>query len=400
MEKLGVLILAENAALRAAIKDAIASSDNIEIQECLESAKQLEDATWRLVPDVIIASLDSDPAQIFETIGALGDRCPNIVLCGPADHSDLIIRSMRLGVREYIPLPPDPEELRRVVDRLSAARNPGMQGKSGPIVGVIGAKGGVGATVLSCQLGFALQAKGAQTTIVDLNLQSGDVALYHDLSPTFGVADLDRESGDIDRIYLQSLIEAHSSGVGLMSAPLHANSAPLLRPSRLQHGLTLIQSFSQVVIVDLPRECGDLALAAIEFADQIIVVTTLDIPSLAHCKLQLRMLEQAGIPRGATLVVSNNSEPRTSLAEKDIREFLGRPVDMRIPRDPATVLEAVNTGTSLSAIGARSEIVLAIDNLAREVGKRCGLKDRSIASPKRGISRVKNMILGGRYGAP
>ena len=65
-----------------------------------------------------------------------------------------------------------------------------------------------------------------------------------------------------------------------------------------------------------------------------------------------------------------------------------------------TVLEAVNTGTSLSAIGARSEIVLAIDNLAREVGKRCGLKDRSIASPKRGISRVKNMILGGRHGAP
>jgi Flp pilus assembly CpaE family ATPase len=73
---------------------------------------------------------------------------------------------------------------------------------------------------------------------------------------------------------------------------------------------------------------------------------------------------------------------------------------MQIPRDPATVLEAVNTGTSLSTIGARSEVALAIDNLSREVGRRCGLKDQSIPNPKRGISRVKKMILGGRYGAP
>ncbi|MDE0884974.1 MAG: AAA family ATPase [Myxococcota bacterium] len=398
--KTGVLILAENASQRSEIISALAGAAHIEIEGSLSAAAELEDATWRLVPDLIIASLDPDPEAVFKCIESLGDRCPRVILCGPAGDSDLILRSMRLGVREYVPLPLSGDELTAVVNRLAFDPRATTDGLDGPILGIIGAKGGVGATMLTCQLGAAFSARGARTTIIDLNLQSGDVALYHDLSPTYGVADLDRENGEIDTVYLQSLIEVHSSGVGLMSAPLHSNAAPTLRPSRLQHALNLIRGFSEAVILDLPTNSNELSLAALELADHVLVVTSLDVPALAHCKLQLRMLERAGIPRASTLIVANKTEQRTSLSEKDIRDFLGRPIDTYIPRDATTVLEALNTGRSVVAISPRSEIAVAVNSLTAEVAKRCGWKERGPKKPKRGISRVKKLILGERYGNP
>lgn len=398
MENLAVLLVSDDPVLRGAIITALEAAEHLELREAIGNAGDLEDAAWKLVPDLIVATLGDDPEMMLEALAGLGQRCPEVIICGPAERSDLIIRSMRIGVREYIPLPIEPDDLLRVMERLSLARATRDPINRGRILSIMGAKGGVGATTVTCQLGSALQRLGAQTTIIDLNLLSGDVALYHDLSPTFGVADLERESGEIDRTYLQSLIEIHSSGVGLMASPLHVHAEPLVRPARLQQALGLIQDFSDFVLIDLPRDCGDLGIAAIELTDRVLVVTSLDVPSLAHCKLQLRRLDQSGIPRQSTHVVANNSDPDTSLSPKDIRGFLGRPIDFHIPKDAATAMEAVNKGASVSLISPRSSIAVAVQSMAKEISSSCGWGSPSEATPTRTISRVKKLILGDRYG--
>ena len=139
-------------------------------------------------------------------------------------------------------------------------------------------------------------------------------------------------------------------------------------------------------------------MASLEVTDQVLVVTSLDVPSLAHCKLELRRVEQAGVPRKATLVVANNSFPDSSPSPKDIRSFLGRPEDFEIPRDISTVMEAINKGAAVSSISPRSNIALAVEAMARELGKLSGWQNKAEGPPSRAMSKVRKLILGGRYG--
>lgn len=399
VEQIRVMLVSEDRALRTSINSALDSSESFDICQVLEDPSDLEDAVWRVAPELIVATLGEECETTLEALRALGDRCPEVVMCGPSERSDLIIRSMRIGVREYVPLPLNTDELLRVTDRLVVARESREQAQRGAIIGVVGAKGGVGATVVVCQLAAALQASDSQVVILDLNLQSGDVALYHDLSPTYGAADLEREGGDVDSTYLRSLVETHASGVGMMASPIRAQSTPTLRPSRLQHALNILPEFNEFILLDLPRDWGELALAAIEMADEILVVTSLDVPALAHCKLQLRVIERAGVPRNVMQVIANNSAPNVSLSDRDIREFLGRPTDLRLPTDTATVMEAVNTGTSVADISAGSAIARGFEDLATTMRQRRGGAETTEAPRPRGISRVRNLILGQRHGA-
>jgi pilus assembly protein CpaE len=398
MAKINVLIQAADSALRSALIASLENSEDLQICETLGSVAELEDAVWRLAPDLILLALGEDCDASMAAIAAIGERSASVILCGPAERSDLIIQAMQLGVREYVPLPLDVPELSRVIERFAKSRSTPISPRGGAIVAVVGSKGGVGATFVTCQLAAELQSRGAMTTIIDLNSQSGDVALYHDLSPTYGIADLERESGDIDRTYLQSLLEIHSSGVGILSSSLHPNSAPNIRPSRLQHALSLIQDFSDFIIMDVPRDYGDLAVAAAELTDQFLVVTTLDVPSLAHCKLQLRVMERTGIPRHSTQIVANNTAEKTRLGDRDIRSFLGRPVDIHLPQDAPTVMEAINKGTSVSKIAERSDIALAIESLTDEVCRRCKWQTAENTPQKTGISRVRRLLWGEKHG--
>ena len=398
MENMTVLLVSEDPVLRGMIINALEATKHLQLEEVVTEVSLLEDAAWKLTPDLIVATLGEDPESILEALASLGERCPEAILCGPAERSDLIIRSMQIGVREYVPLPIEPDAFLAVMERVSSARGPQKNQSRGQIISILGAKGGVGTTTIACQVASGLQALGAKTVIIDLNLISGDVALYHDMSPTFGVADLERESGEIDKTYLQSLIEIHESGVGLMASPLHVHAEPTVRPARLQQALQLIQDFNDFVLIDLPSDRGDLGMASLEMTDQVLVVTSLDVPSLAHCKLELRRVDQAGVPRNSTLVVANNSFPDSSLSAKDIRSFLGRPVDFEIPRDISTVMEAINKGTAVSSISPRSDIALAIKSMASELGKLSGWQSEAEGSPSRAMSKVRKLILGARYG--
>ena len=69
--------------------------------------------------DAIFAVLEAgDEIATFDGLGALGDLGRPLIVLGPPDRSDLILRAMRIGAREYLSWPPPPEELSSVMDRL------------------------------------------------------------------------------------------------------------------------------------------------------------------------------------------------------------------------------------------------------------------------------------------
>jgi len=398
MAQLNCAVLAFDDDLRRQLSDALENTGHASVGIAVEQASGLEDAVWRGGPDLLLAALEDEPAAVLAAIESLGDRRPVVLVCGPQDESDLILRSMRIGARDYLPLPVPGDELTAVVQSLILERTTSETPERGTVVGLLGAKGGVGATAVTCQLASALQEVGSQCTIVDLNLVHGDVALYHDLSPSFTLADLEREEGEIDRTYVQSLITLHTSGVGVVAAPPFPDQARRISPARLQRALALLRDFNHFTLLDLARDWGDVTAAAIEMVDHIILVTQRDVPTLAHTKLHLGHLERLAIPRAAIHLVANRDAAGSDLSDRDLREFLGRPIDHRLPDDHEAMLEAVNGGGALGEVAPRSPARQSFQELAQSLRSWCGMQSAGNDEPARGLARVRNLIRRGRNG--
>src|ERR671930_132503 len=121
------------------------------------------------LPDAEPVAPVADSTQLVDTLARLAaesvDELPEVVV-----------------VHERIGPVPALELIREVALRFPAV--------GGILVTVSGAKGGVGATLTAIQLALAAQASGRSTALVDMDLQTGDVASYLDVQFRRSVVDL------------------------------------------------------------------------------------------------------------------------------------------------------------------------------------------------------------------
>ena len=325
--------------------------------------------------DVVVADLGFEDAEsALELLDKLPTPRPELVVIGPSDQSGVILRAMRMGVYEYFETRPDVSDLRQLLERIGAEREPVEETSSRParVVAVMGAKGGVGATVVACQLAGSLRAMGARTAVVDLNLPLGDVALHHDVQPTYTLAHIARESEQLDATYLRTLLQGRPDGVQILAAPSHAEEAELVRGSHVERVLQLLREDFDWVIADVSRDWSERTVRALDLADQILLVTLLDVPTMNHTREHIDLLERLGHTGQRVRLIANRHGAGDSVLDKDLVEFLDRQPDFRVPNDYRTTVSAVNRGVSVAEVAPRSPVARAFAELAQELHGWCG----------------------------
>lgn len=140
-------------------------------------------------------------------------------------------------------------------------------GPGGTVVTVSGAKGGVGATVTAVQLALAARASGRTVALLDLDLQSGDVASYLDVQFRRSVADLAGIT-DINPRVLQEAVYAHDTGIALLLAPAEGERGEEVTDRVARQVVATLRSRHDVVVVDCGSQMTAATAAAVEMADQ------------------------------------------------------------------------------------------------------------------------------------
>src|SRR2546421_271499 len=169
-----------------------------------------------LQPDVIICGMSNPAERSLQTIEALLDVLPEtpIVAYGWADDVELVRKAMVAGARNFFVMPVEAEQIldsiRSVLEseerkRLRLSGQTKGMGPRGLVIAVFGAKGGVGKSTLSTNLGTALASELKQSAVlVDADNGFGDVAGMLDIRPDRTIVDLVR---DIDSVERASLTE-------------------------------------------------------------------------------------------------------------------------------------------------------------------------------------------------
>jgi pilus assembly protein CpaE len=322
--------------------------------------------------DALLVDLGAAPHLVLDMLESHTSSGPAIFVSGPQDDSRLILRALKLGVREFFPPAPEALELEAAVERLLLAQpQPAATEHEAPILAVMGAKGGVGATAVTCQLAASLQRGGARAGIVDLNCPLGDVALHLDLRPTYTLASVLTHTDEFDITYLRSLLEEHSSGLQVLAAPERVEENELVRGEHVERVLSFLRQDVDWVVVDVARSWNEASVRALDLATEILLVTSLDVTALAHTRQHLDLLRRLGHGDEKIHLVANRHDAADAVTDGDFTEFVGQPYDVALPNAYARAVEAVNSGKTLAQIDPKGELTCAFERFASDVHRWC-----------------------------
>jgi pilus assembly protein CpaE len=283
---------------------------------------------------------------------------------------NVLAQALRAGIREVVPA----EELTtlaaacrrsRDLTRRLVGHGGGGRDKDGQVVTVFSAKGGVGKTTFSANLGAYLASTGARTLVVDLDLAFGDVAISLQLLPSQTMTDVVAMSGHLDQQGLRSVVTTHESGLHVLCAPAEPGEADRIPGSLVGELLRVAKQQYDFVIIDTPPAFTEPVLSAFDGSDKLVLIATLDIPALKNLRLTLDTLDLLGSPREARVIVLNRSDAKVGLSAEDVVTSIKQEIAVLVPNS-IDVPASVNRGVAIVLQEPRHPVSVALRRIADE----------------------------------
>lgn len=313
--------------------------------------------------DVLILELDeANPQRTFSSIRSTVNAVSQTEIFLTAGRTDtqIMLEAFRLGVKEFIPQPINPQEMEAALSRFEerlGARVPTRERKAGRVVSIIGAKGGVGTSTVATNLSVSKRCVSSTKSValMDLNLQNSDLTLFLDLPATGGLRDLSQDLSRLDETILDSVLMKHKSGIDLLPSGYDGLNGMTPASGCVTHTLDLMQSLYDCVFID----CGhalETSKEALDFASTIILVTTLNVPAVRRTKQLLDAFCDAHYESNKIMLVVNRYSTRDEELLRHTEETLKHKVDGLIPNDYVSTNRAINDGQPLTVVAARAAI--------------------------------------------
>lgn len=330
----------------------------------------LVDVLAKVQPELLVVLLSPDPDAALEVLARAKPAARGrVVVVGPNVDPKLVVRALRGGADDYV----DEEDIEAdLVFALSRLKREilAKAGEEGRIISVLAPSGGSGSSTLAANIATTLAKEHKSSALLDMKLESGDLAALLDLKPTHTLADLCQNVGRLDRVMFDRSLARHSSGVHLIAAPLQFADVPLVTVEGVRKSLGLAKSMFPYVVIDLDHTFHAEQVEAVRQANLILVVLRLDFPSLRNTRRCLDHLERLGIPRDRIqLVVNRYGQPKEVPFAK-AEEALGLKISHYIPDDPKTVNRASNDGVPMVITSPSTKVARSLVKLAASVNGR------------------------------
>jgi pilus assembly protein CpaE len=346
------------------MRDALAGSARARL--LIESADpdQLLADVLRLRPSAVIIALGAgNQDNEFALIKQLAAACSEtaIIVAAYDASPSLILGSIRSGAREFLQLPISADEFKTVLDRTEEFIATVASKRNGRIVAAFSGKGGAGVSFFSTNQAAAMSVP---TVLTDLNLQAGDAASLLGVEPKYSIADFVRNRTRLDDSLINSLITPHSSRLSLLAAPLEAYEAEEIKPEHVTEILHLVGQRFQCLVLDLQHTFDPVTVAALDLADDILLIMTLDIPGIRNTKRALKVFERLGYPSAKIRVVVNRWTKNVDVELHKVEAHLHEQLIGLVPNDYGKVMNSINLGRPLVQSDPASKITLEIKRIA------------------------------------
>lgn len=229
------------------------------------------------------------------------------------------------------------------------------------VIVVASGKGGVGKTTIAANLGIALSLHGEEVVVLDLDVAMANLELI------LGLEDKPVTLQDVlsGKDMIHNAVYEGPGGVKIVPAGLSLYGLKDMKLERLEEVLETLTEDIDILLIDAPGGLERDALAALQVAQEMILVTLPEITSLSDALKTKIVAEKLGID--ILGVVINKERPDKSLlTTNEIESILNLPAISIIPEDPE-LNKASASGNSILEKNPKSNTSKLILNLAAGV---------------------------------
>ncbi len=291
------------------------------------------------------------------------DLCQEISMKFPSVYLIILVpenmentkKAMRVGASNLLTYSATTDEINDVILQAQtymmqrASKGDGatnLQKQNSRVMAVCGSKGGVGKTSVAVNLANAFVKSGKSVVILDANFQFGDVAMYLDLKPNRTIYEWVKEAVERGRYGIESYVSHHSSGVAILPPPPRPEFFEIMTEEHVALAVAELRKRYDVILIDTPTSLSEIHLKSLDLADDLLLVTTSDLPVLRNTKLYVDMLESLHFTEKVHVVLNKDSKHRT-IEVKRLEGILQNPVFASIPDVGKQMTTSINEGLPL-----------------------------------------------------
>ncbi len=323
-------------------------------------------------PRLLVVDI-SDRDLPLSDINELAEVCePGVRVIAVGDRNDVgLFRDlMNSGVADYLVKPLTTQLLHRSLLNAVEGASPARQtSRLGRLVSVVGARGGVGATMIATSCGWVIaNQRHRRVALLDLDLQFGSAGLSLDLETSRGLRDALESTTRIDNLYLERTMVRHSDSFHLLGGEEAIEERLELDPQALEVLTSELRAKYHFVIMDVPRHAGSLTRGALESSSNVVLVTDLSIAGMRDSLRLIQFLSATNAGCGVMIVVNRLGEHRDRMLKiSDFEKGIGRAVDVTVPFQRRLLAQAIDAG---EPVASRSRpVARAVDAIVTEL---CG----------------------------
>jgi pilus assembly protein CpaE len=287
----------------------------------------------RRSPRLLIVDISgfNDP---LDRLDALADVCePNTSVVVVGDRNDIALyRNLRhAGVAEYFFKPLVGDLVTRTVGAILKGESDAQVTRSGRLVFMLGARGGVGATTIAVNTAWHLaESRQRLVAVVDLDLQWGDAALQLDVTPTHALREAFEHPERVDKLFIERAAIHVGQRIDLLASqePIGDQIAPDERAVRSL--LDKLLTRYRFVVVDLPAALAMRMRQTLHMPSTCVLISD---GSLVSARDVARWREWIGAntPDRTTIHLLNQHGMPGSLPDDEFARAAGHAPDIRVP---------------------------------------------------------------------
>ena len=313
--------------------------------------KAFEEDPDLILLDVMMPDMDGYEVTRRLRLNPSTMETPILMFTAKTQLDDKVI-GFEVGANDYLTKPTHPSELQARVKALLARAGEkkdgaasARDGNRGFVIGVLGARGGLGATTLAINLAAGLHTRTKSGVIVAEMLPGrGALALELGVTNSKGLSDLLGASklSDITRDGVKELLVHHDSGLKLLLASDRPRDMHLIgQNANYKAIVSRLADLARFVVLDLGAGLQPFTQILIPHCDEMLIVLEGNPNTIILTKAMIEDLVSFGVNiNNINSVLNNRIRSDTQLPSSQVQAKLGHEIITTLTPAPELFVQA------------------------------------------------------------
>lgn len=327
-------------------------------------------------PDILLIDITKSkfPTSNLDLLADVCEPGVEVIAIGERNEVGVFRDLMNAGVRDYFVKPLPVQQITRCIDVIMTAGEKqeisNLFHKTGKVVAVVGAVGGIGVSTLVANLGWGLSEKKLKRiSLIDADFHLGTISDYLNIESTENINQLFDSPDRIDDVLIERSMTHISDNFMVLSAQTSLDSSINYNTEATDAIINILASKFHYVIADVPRNFGStMTTDILKRADIVIVLTDYSITGLKSTTKILDLLNSFISIGQQVMIISNKvgSHTKGEISRTQFEERLPQGIDVEIQFDKKESMQALTDGIPVLSSGS-AELALGLTKIMNQM---------------------------------